>query len=341
MEESVQNHIARLATLKLKPYKKFIKVLLKIEEQGIVFENDYRKLRSLFQGQIALYLKEECARVITANLTAIGRYVGRGNENSRLREELRIPVFAIINMMMENMGFGSRLDETIIEEMEKAEDTFFPQLLRQAVKEALDNVLVNYSDYCLLNRGEYIQKNDGEYIVFPFLNDHPYGCKIMIGPFTHKADTQIFFWLYVPRYVHEAMANQLYADAEKMEQTRMYEGLNSLMDIMIDHREMPLSVSLPLKDSCLIELEQEDCYNDYIPSFSFNSRDSYAPYRRNYVEIAFALGQRVKYIFLHALVVAGLVPLYTYIAKLEKTVDLYPYYSWELTESGDLVPIEG
>jgi hypothetical protein len=341
MEESVQSHIARLTTLKLKPYKKCIKTLLKIEEQGIVFEKDYRKLRSLFQGRIMPYLKKENAHIITGNLTAIGRCVGMGNENSRLREELRTPILAIINMLMENMGFGGRLDESIIEELEKAEDTFFPQLFRQAVKEALDNVLVNYSDYCLLNRGEYIQKDDGEYIVFPFLNDHPYGCKIMIGPFTHREDTQIFFQLYVPRYVHRAMANHLYTFAHKMERNKVYAGLNSIMDIVIDGREMPLSVSLPLNDSCLIELEQEDCFNAHIPSFSFDDRSSLAPYRYNYAEIAFALGQRIKYIFLHATVVAGLAPLHAYIAELEKTVDLYPYYFWELTESGDLVYTEG
>ncbi|MDR0312649.1 MAG: hypothetical protein LBI14_03540, partial [Treponema sp.] len=167
MEESVQNQIARLATLKLKPYKKFIKALLKIEEQGLVPEKDYRKLRGLFQGQIALYLKKECAEAIIAHLMAIGCCVGMGNENSRLREELRTPILAIINILMENMGFGEKLDETLIEEMEKAENEFFPQLFRQAVKEALDNVLVNYSDYCILNRGVYEQKEDGEYIVFP------------------------------------------------------------------------------------------------------------------------------------------------------------------------------
>ncbi|MDR0319904.1 MAG: hypothetical protein LBI28_00230, partial [Treponema sp.] len=141
MEESVQNQIVRLATLKLKPYKKFIKALLKIEDQGLVFEKDYRKLRALFQGRIALYMNKECARAIIAHLMAIGRCVGRGNESSRLREELRTPVLAIVSLLMEHMGFGGKLDKTLIEELEKAEDAFFPQLFREAIKEALDNVL--------------------------------------------------------------------------------------------------------------------------------------------------------------------------------------------------------
>jgi hypothetical protein len=55
MEQSLRNQIARLATLKLKPYKKFIKKLLEIEDQGIVPENQYRELRALFQGQIMPY----------------------------------------------------------------------------------------------------------------------------------------------------------------------------------------------------------------------------------------------------------------------------------------------
>jgi hypothetical protein len=276
-----------------------------------------------------LYLKKECAEVIIAHLMAIGCCVGMGNENSRLREELRTPILAIINMLMDNMGFGGKLDETVIERLEREEDAFFPQLFRQAVKEALDNVLVNYSDYCLLNRGVYEKREDGEYLMFPFINDHPYGCKIMIGPFTNKPNVDILFQLYVPRYIPIAVSSLAVNEGE----------INNFVDINVEEREMPLSVSRPLKDSCLIELEQEDCYNDYIPSFSFSDRDSYTPYRRNYAEIAFALGQRAKYIFLNGGVRLEGMYLYEYIARLEKIdpFSLYPEVPWELTENGDLV----
>jgi hypothetical protein len=336
MEQSVQNQIARLATLKLKPYKKFIKKLLKIEEQGIVLEMDYRKLRSLFQGQLMLYLDKEPVKKIAASLINIGRCVGLGNENSRLREELRTPVIEIVNVLMRDMGLGGELDEALIEELEKAEDEFFPRLFRQALKEALDNVLVNYSDYCVLNRGEYVQARDGEYIVYPFINNHPRGCKVMIGPFTaangasDKTDDDILFALYVPRYVPMAVP-QLAANLDTSE-------MGNFVGLYVENREMPLSLSRPLKDSCLIELEQEDCYNDYIPSFSFDDRDS-APFRRNYAEIAFALGQRAKYVFLHAHVPLEGMHLYEYIARLER-IDpfaIYPGLPWELAESGDLV----
>ncbi|MDR0289744.1 MAG: hypothetical protein LBI06_02285 [Treponema sp.] len=328
MEESVQNQIARLATLKLKPYKKFIKTLLRIEGQGIVMDKDYRKLRALFQGQIALYLKKENAQTIAASLMTIGRCVGMGNENFRLRETLRTPVFAIIDMLMENMGLGGRLDETLIKELGKAEDAFFPQLFRQAVKEALDNVLVNHSDYCVLNRGEYIQQKDGEYIVFPFINEYPYGCKIMIGPFTNEASEEILFQLYVPKYIPIAVSE---LNTSKWE-------ISSFVNVCVEGQEMPPSVSMPLNNSCLIELEQEDCNNDYIPSFSFDDRDSFLPYRRNYDEIAFALGQRAKYIFLNACVSLEGMYMYKYILKLEKidSSAIYPDIPWTLTESGDL-----
>jgi hypothetical protein len=336
MEESVQNQITRLATLKVKPYKKFIKALLKIEEQGLVPEKSYRKIRSLFQGQSALYLKQECAEAISTHLMAIGRCVGRGNENSRLGEELRPPVLAIINVLMDNMGFGGKLDETVIEEMEKEEDAFFPQLFRQAIKEALDNVLVNYSDYCLFNRGEYEKKEDGEYLVFPLINDRPpYGCKIMIGPFTNKKDTKILLQMYVPQYIHEEIADMLLSPRmEKELDDRSYrsdrvvrlssymkeEGWGDFMRIFVDGQGMPVSVSIPLDDSCLIKLELEDCYNAYIPSFSFDDRDSCAAYRRNYTEIAFVLGQRVKYNFLEAWVFPGLIHIYDYIAGLRDII---------------------
>jgi hypothetical protein len=254
---------------------------------------------------------------------------------------------------MRDMGFGGDLNEAIINGMEKAEDEIFPQLFRQAVKEALDNVLVNHSDYCLLNRGIYEQKEDGEYIVFPFLNNYPYGCKIMIGPFTGEADAKILFQLYVPRYVHTA--NELFAPVsetgsgnQSVRRNRVSDafspvdktGWGNIMSLIVNYREMPLSVSIPLKDSCLIELEQEDCYNGYIPSFSFDDRNSSAPFRRNYAEVAFALGQRAKYIFLHAFVVPYPMLLHEYIADLQKidSSSIYPYYPWRLTESGDIVP---
>ncbi|MDR0321162.1 MAG: hypothetical protein LBI28_06640 [Treponema sp.] len=327
MEESVQNQIIRLSTLKLRPYREFIRGLLRIEEQGIVFEKDYRELRALFQGQIMIYLKKELAKVIADNLTAIGGFVGIGSENSRLREEVRTPVLAIINILMDNMGFGKKLDETFIEEMEKAEDEFFPRLFRQAIKEALDNVLVNQSDYCLFNRGEYVQEKDGEYIEFPFINHHPFGCKVMIGPFTNKVDTKILFQLYVPHYITRS---PLFKPENELD-------WDNFVLIGIDNRELPLSVSIPLKDSYLIELELEDSYNDYISSFSLDDRNSVAPYRRNYAEVAFALGQRAKYIFLHAIVAQELMRLYDYIAKLRGLDDTYN--SWEeLDENGDIIP---
>jgi hypothetical protein len=114
---------------------------------------------------------------------------------------------------------------------------------------------------------------------------------------------------------------------------------------MINGWDCPLNISNPLNDSCLIELEQEDCYNAHIPSFSFNDRDSCAPYRRNYAEIAFALGQRVKYMFLHAVLVPEPIYLHEYIAGLVETYDgdisacpCSPYLIQD--ENGDLVSVE-
>jgi hypothetical protein len=130
----------------------------------------------------------------------------------------------------------------------------------------------------------------------------------MVGPFTDEADTEILFLLYVPRYIQMAVPELAANNGEP----------GSLVDINIENREMPLSVSRPLKDSCLIELEQEDCYNGYIPSFALCPNAGIAPYRRNYAEIAFALDQRAKYIFLHACISLEAMHLYTYIEKLEE-----------------------
>jgi hypothetical protein len=330
MEEKVENQIIRLATLKLKPYKKFLRKLLKIEKGGIVLDEDYRKLRSLFQGRLMPHLKEESADAVATNLTAVGRCVGLGSENLRLCEELRKPVIDTVNILMENLGFGGKLDEKVINKLEKAEDEFFPRLFRQAVKEAFDNVLVKYSDHELFTRGEYVREKDGEYIIFPLINVHPVGCKIMIGPFS-KTGTEILFKLYVPRYI-QMKVPQLALNWHEGE-------ISGCPDICVEGREMPLSVSRPLGDSCLIELEQEDCYNGYIPSFRFDFPDSLAPYRRNYAETAFALGQRVKYIFLHARVSLEGMHIYEYIARL-KNIDpfgLYPDTTWTLSEDGDMV----
>ncbi|MDR0314128.1 MAG: hypothetical protein LBI14_11100 [Treponema sp.] len=147
MEEDIQDQIARLSTVKLRLYIKFIKILLRIEDRGIVSERDYRRLRSLFQGQIMLHLKNGFVKIIAADLISIGRCVGLGNENSRLGEELRTPVIEIVSILMENLGFGGKLDETVFAGLEKAEDEIYPRLFRQSVKEALDNVLVIQSDY--------------------------------------------------------------------------------------------------------------------------------------------------------------------------------------------------
>jgi hypothetical protein len=112
-----------------------------------------------------------------------------------------------------------------------------------------------------------------------------------------------------------------------------------IMNVMVQGWDYPLNISSPLSDSCLIELEQEDSYNAHIPSFSFDDQISHAPYRRNYAEIAFALGQRVKYMYLHAIVAPEPIFLPEYIAGLAEMRDLYPYSSSPLVmdEYGDLV----
>jgi hypothetical protein len=329
-KEDVQNQIVRLSILKLNSYKRFIRKLQEIDEGGIVSEKDYRELRSLFQEQLMPYLKKETSNAVITNLTAVGRCVGTSNENFRLREELRAPVTETVNILMENLGFTENPDETVIKELEKTEDELFPRLFKQAVKEVFDNVLVNHSDYELFTRGEYIREKDGEYIVFPLINDHPVGCKIMIGPFS-KTGPEILFKLYVPRYIQTKVP--------KLALNWCAGEISSYPDICVEGREMPLSVSRPLGDSCLIELEQEDSYNGHIPSFSFDGPDSLAPYRHNYAETVFALGQRVKYIFLHARVSLEGMHIYEYITRL-KNIDpfsLYPAVPWKLSEDGDMV----
>jgi hypothetical protein len=151
----------------------------------------------------------------------------------------------------------------------------------------------------------------------------------MIGPFTNKADVEILFQLYVPRYVQTAVSS-LAANTN---------GIRNFIDIYVENREMPLSVSRQFKDLCLIELEQEDGFNDDIPSFSFEDRDSLSPWRRNYVEAAFALGQRAKYISHNAIVPLGGMRLREYIERLQKIdpLAIYPSSPWELDENGILV----
>lgn len=151
----------------------------------------------------------------------------------------------------------------------------------------------------------------------------------MIGPFTNETDAEIFFRLCVPRYIQTAVPRL----AANTDDTRNY------IDINVEDREMPLSLSRPLKDRCLAELEQEDSFNDDIPSFSFEDRVSLAPWRRNYAEAAFTLGQRAKYILLNARVPLEGMHIYEYIGRLED-IDppaIYPCCPWELDEDGNLV----
>jgi hypothetical protein len=190
--------------------------------------------------------------------------------------------------------------------------------------------------------------------VFSFINDHPHGCGIMIGPFTNKPKANILFQLFIPQYVHKGINNTLsLSESETEFDNHSYrrhsvrllssyiveERYRKTMIDMVQGWEVPINISCPLNDSRLIELEQEDCYNAYIPSFSFDDRDSCAPYRRNYAEIAFALGQRVKYMYLHDMVAPEPKYLPEYIAGLAEMRGLYPYSSSPLVmdENGDLV----
>jgi hypothetical protein len=324
--EEIKERNAKVFEIKMPLFQNYINTTWEIWEKAEITAKKYRKMTKLFYHKIMLYLPKKSMEIISTNLLDLGDCIGK--EKKEIYSKLADCTFSIINELVMNIGLGGKVDKDVHSRME---EKIYQLLFKPIVKEALDNVLVNYSDYCLLNRGEYEKREDGEYLAFPFINNHPCGCKIMIGPFTSKPNTDILFQLYVPRYIPIAVPDLSVTNGE----------INSYVDLNVEEREMPLSVSRPLKDSHLIELEQEDCYNDYIPSFSFNDRNS-SPYCRNYTEIAFALGQRAKYIFLNAGVRLEGMYLYDYVDRLEK-IDphaLYPSFPWKLDESGDLLPEE-
>jgi hypothetical protein len=321
--EELKERNTKIFEMKLPLFQNYISELWNISEERNITAQKYREMTKLFYSSIMLYLPRSAIKNMSKYLLKLAGCVGKAQ--SDVYTSLEDCTFSMINELVKNVGLGGGIDKDIHSEMEEKVYSLF----KQVIKEALDNVLVNFSDYCLLNRGEYEQKEDGEYIMFCFINEHPYGCKIMIGPFTNKKNTSILFQLYVPRYITTAVPHLAVTEGE----------IHNFVNICVERREMPLSLSMPLKESCLIELEQEDCYNDFIYSFSFDDQLSLAPYRRNYAEVAFALGQRAKYIFLNAFVSLEGMPLHKYITRLEEIdhFTLYPDVPWELTESGDLV----
>jgi hypothetical protein len=154
----------------------------------------------------------------------------------------------------------------------------------------------------------------------------------MIGPFANnnKSLVEIFFRLYVPSYIRKA-APEFSVPME----------ISSFADICIDGRGMPLSISIPLEDSCLIELEQEDSYNGNIFSLSLTDRTFLDVYRHNYADVAFAIGQRAKYFFSKAYIPLDGTPLHKYIEKLQRIEPFRIYSDFpgvEVTESGEFVP---
>ena len=299
---------AKIFMMKFENYRKYIQKLLKIDKQGFVLEKDYRELSTLFKERIMLYPGKKYPEMIADNLIAIGNCVGLKEQDLKNSERLQEPVSAIINILTKDLGLGGQLDDEILVKLEKSENELFPRLFRQAIKEILDNVLVNHSDYDLLNRGEFVKKKDGEYIIFPFINKYPYGCKLMVGPFCDKPDTDILFLLFVPRYLKEANPYRLLSTTMSI----------NLIDFYIFDSDMPMSVSQPMRDSWLIELEIEDCDNSPVKSFSFEDQTTFDKYHQNYPDISFSIGQRVKYIYLHARLYDIDKPLYRYIADLQK-----------------------
>jgi hypothetical protein len=274
-----------------------------------------------------LYVNKETSGKIAAKLINIGEWAGADMDMAGIREKLRPPIFGIVNILIKELGLGGELDEKTIDEFENLETKIFPRLFRQAVLEKLDNVLVKHSDCKLLNPGYFSKEAQGEYIVFEFMDDHPRGCMIKIGPFTGE-DSKIYFELRVPKYLEDY-------DPYRCGKEPNYVNY---IQLVIEEWDYPLNLNKPLENSYIREKDFKNFYNEYIDSFSFDAPDTVSRLRRSYRDIAFSLGQRAKFIFEYARTICGNVPLTVFIERLA-AIDKVGLYEepWELDEDGERV----
>jgi hypothetical protein len=294
-------------------FQRYINKLLKIRDRNTLSAGEYAELTAFFYQRLALYLGVGKQKKIAAALRKLGDFFGRDQTGNY--PEFHNAIFTIINVLLRDLGLKGRMDGDVQNDFDVS---LFQQLFRQTVLEKLNNVLVIHSDEHLLSPGYFSREADGEYIVFDFIDQIPYGCKVMIGPFEEGRE-ELRFSLYVPRYVKEARSY-------RMAQTSNY--------ILF----LPDSISKPLDEFYRLEYEIDDVWDYYVRPFSFDNQESIMRYRFTYRDMAYSIGQRAKYIYDNAYTGSDLA-LPVLIKRLEELepASLYPSSPWELSKEGDIV----
>ena len=256
----------RILEKKTVVFQDYIKHVWKVWEEQKITIGEFQVLTSKYYQDLMIYLNDERLKTIGDNLSAMGRTIGKDNQESVI--ELRRSIISIINELSDDLDLGGQIDTEIMEEHDKI---VFPLLFKNAILEALNNALPTK---IILEKGKYETYMRGKYRFegFCFEFKQYKGCKMVILGFD-GSNKELF--LHVNKELHKF---DIFRDKAKGDEEKITASFRDL--------------GAPINDK---EFAEQDMEKAPILSFSDeNSMELYRTEKRNFPNI---LAKRAAYYF--------------------------------------------
>ena len=170
----------RILEIKTKVFKDYIKDVWAVWEKQEITIEEFQNLTSYYYKNLMIYLNDERLKKIGNNLSAMGRTIGKDNQESV--NDLRSNIISIINELSEELELGGQINEEIMEEHDKI---VFPHWFKNEILTSLNE---EFSKDGIFKEGKYETYDWGGYpfesICFDFKEYED--CKIVLCGFDRK-----------------------------------------------------------------------------------------------------------------------------------------------------------
>jgi len=286
-------------------FEEFINRLYSILQEQKINGSTYREIKTEFYTKLVLYLKEKSQKKITDHLyklveciVVINDIYIKDEERNDNFNKLKENIFSIINILIDDIGLGGKMDIKIQDDLEK---NTFPYLFNQTLLEEVNNLFVNNNN-AIFEKASFWECIDGIFIIIPIKGRISSGGRIEIGPFSDSIKGEsyrknLIFRLLAP-YLNP-LVEPYASDRESNVEGKYINFYCEDPDHERDQIDLSFFKSTDLDGFEKFKIEKENIYKGLIFQFGFDD-GAYDRFCGFYLSVCKSIAARAYYHFLTA-----------------------------------------
>jgi hypothetical protein len=292
-------------------FEEFIDRLHKILKKQKINGSTYMEIKAEYNTKLVLYLREKSQLKVTDHFMKLVECIGIEINDERVfdltineiynknYDKLREYIYSIINVLINDLGLGGKMDINIQKKLERNE---FHYLSDQILLEEVDNIFMK-KDNAFFERARFADCKEGFFVVIPIKGKISSGGRIEIGPFNNNnqgKQERLILRLLAPPF--NPLAEEYASSREANVEGKFVNFFNDKPESEYDeYDQIDLSYFEKTNLENLIKtgIEKEDIYIGNIYQFGFDD-DTYNQYGGFFVSICKTIAARAFYHFLTA-----------------------------------------